>query len=775
MNEKNDENDITDENQKNALKSMTIKDILDNNHIQVPVIQREYVWGNNSEVVKQFLISIKEMCELKKDIKDIGINIGFLYSYKVSSSGSDTVFYLIDGQQRFTTIILLLWYCALNNESDWKDFQEKLHTENSLITFSYKVRASTEQFLIDLFKNQIEKDSGIIEKIKNQKWYYSSYETDPSIKAMLATIQEFINTNTSCITYSVILEHIQFWYYPIAEEKQSDAEELYITMNSRGEALTDSEQIKPLLFKNETSDADKQNEFGKQWDDMEEFFFSEYLKYKEHPEEQTSQNDNEFDIKSIDTAVNNIIIISYEIKEYKVADKLLPQELSKDIKLNDIFETFNNYKNILEDKILQDNYQQLSDCKNSIFSKTREKISLYSLEASLVLYGKNANSYNILRIIRIIKNCLAYNSNISNESFLNFLYYLKDNLKEDIYECLEEYWNNNKDNNKILAKEEYEKIQAIKKDELKMNALTAEYDLNRTEANRTEAIIKEAEQFAFFKGRIHFLYHDGKGNADWEHFEKKWKNAQLYFRVGNECVINDKYEKDKMLLRFFISNFNSRDKYASAVFDDSIDTWERYLYSRKYSIIYLEDIDNLLSNTIDINKKSLEPKDCFNDNKILEKDLTSDLLTKIDKGSTLRFYSSYYYLMPYNAKPDWKKYFVGIQRNRILSELFNEGKITSNQKIEDIPFFWGWYVDFQYSNHNYRWNIRSNEKKLDVYLMNDENDWLKKSNKKANSENGNDNYYCFSVDDNETIESFTNKLDGLIAAAVENSQTAQSQ
>ena len=131
--------------------------------------------------------------------------------------------------------------------------------------------------------------------------------------------------------------------------------------------------------------------------------------------------------------------------------------------------------------------------------------------------------------------------------------------------------------------------------------------------------------------------------------------------------------------------------------------------------------------------------------------------------------------MPYNAKPDWKKYFVGIQRNRILSELFKEKIITSSQKIEVIPFFWGWYVDFQYSNHNYRWNIRSNENKLDVYLMNDENDWLKKSNKKANSENDRDNYYCFSVDDNETIESFTNKLDGLIVAAVENSQTAQSQ
>src|SRR5574344_260372 len=745
MNEKTDET---------TLKCMTIKEILDNNHIQVPVIQREYVWGNNSEVVKQFLISIKEMCELNKDI-----NVGFLYSYKVSFYGSDTIFYLIDGQQRFTTIILLLWYCALGNESDWKDFQEKLHTEDSLITFSYKVRASTEQFLIDLFKNQIEKDSGIIEKIKNQKWDYSSYETDPSIKAMLATIQEFINPNTSCITCSYILKHIKFWYYPIAEEKQSDAEELYITMNSRGEALTDSEQIKPLLFKNETANADKQNEFGKQWDDIEAFFFSEYLKYKKYPEEQTSQTDNEFDIKSIDTAVNNIIIISYEIKEYKVADKLLPQELSKDIKLNDIFETFNNYKNLLEDKILKDNYSQLSDCKNSIFSKTREKISLYSLEASLVLYGNNANSYNILRIIRIIKNCLAYNSNISNESFLNFLHYLKDNLKEDIYECLEEYWNN-KDNNKILAKEEYEKIQAIKENKLNgLNVKTAENDLNRT-----ETIIKEAEQFAFFDGRIHFLYHDGEGTADWEHFEKKWKNAQLYFRDDK-----DKYEKDKMLLRFFISNFNTSNEYFNAVFDDSIDTWEKYLYSS----IYLGDVDYILRNTININ--SLEPKDCFNDNKNLEKDLTSNLLTKIVEGSYLRTYNSYYYLMPYNAKSDSKKYFVAIQRNRILSELFNEEKITSNQKIEDVPFFWGWYVDFKYSNHNYRWNIRGNENELDVYLMNDENDWLKKSHKKANSENDRDNYYCFSVDDNETIESFTNKMDGLIAAAVENSQTAQSQ
>ena len=81
-----------------------INDLLDNFKFVVPEIQREYVWGTpkNKRVLMQFLR------DLDYKLKQGNANIGFLYSYK-----SGTEHYLIDGQQRYTTILLLCYYLAV--------------------------------------------------------------------------------------------------------------------------------------------------------------------------------------------------------------------------------------------------------------------------------------------------------------------------------------------------------------------------------------------------------------------------------------------------------------------------------------------------------------------------------------------------------------------------------------------------------------------------------------------------------------------------------------
>ena len=73
--------------------------LLNNYSFVVPEIQREYVWGakKNNHVLIQFLNDLNE--KLAKG----DANIGVLYSYR---SGSEH--YLIDGQQRYTTMNLLL-------------------------------------------------------------------------------------------------------------------------------------------------------------------------------------------------------------------------------------------------------------------------------------------------------------------------------------------------------------------------------------------------------------------------------------------------------------------------------------------------------------------------------------------------------------------------------------------------------------------------------------------------------------------------------------------
>ena len=55
------------------MEALSVRDILSTQDIVIPEIQREYVWGNNKQLLEQFI----------RDITTAGtdINVGFLYSY----------------------------------------------------------------------------------------------------------------------------------------------------------------------------------------------------------------------------------------------------------------------------------------------------------------------------------------------------------------------------------------------------------------------------------------------------------------------------------------------------------------------------------------------------------------------------------------------------------------------------------------------------------------------------------------------------------------------
>ena len=93
------------------MNKLNIHSLLTDFSFVVPEIQREYVWGNktskNDYVLRQFLI------DLNDKVSNGETNIGFLYSYK---SGEEH--YLIDGQQRYTTLILLLHYITVKGNAN---------------------------------------------------------------------------------------------------------------------------------------------------------------------------------------------------------------------------------------------------------------------------------------------------------------------------------------------------------------------------------------------------------------------------------------------------------------------------------------------------------------------------------------------------------------------------------------------------------------------------------------------------------------------------------
>ena len=161
------------------IEQYTIKQLLERFTLFVPEIQRDYVWGdkvNFERVMKPFLQSLDENIQV-----DSVYNVGFLYSYKHTDNDN----YIIDGQQRFTSIILLLYVLSVIEDKS-SEFDKNLQTRLPTIRFSYNVRPQTETFLRRLFASR----ETIRASIVNQNWYMPNYDNDVTISSMINAVDK---------------------------------------------------------------------------------------------------------------------------------------------------------------------------------------------------------------------------------------------------------------------------------------------------------------------------------------------------------------------------------------------------------------------------------------------------------------------------------------------------------------------------------------------------------------------------------------------------------
>lgn len=466
------------------MNKQNIHSLLTDFSFVVPEIQREYVWGNktskNDYVLRQFLI------DLNDKVSNGETNIGFLYSYK---SGEEH--YLIDGQQRYTTLILLLHYITVKEKANSHEDYVSMHRiDKNISAFSYRVRSQTDSFLKNLLMS-----SAITSKmIKQQKWYKSIYEDDFTIHSMmdaLDVIDEIWNTLPN-LSIQTILNNIFFWYFDV--EKTSQGEELYITMNSRGEKLTDSEQIKPRLLNKITNVIEKES-FGKKWDNWEEFFFRDKIR-------------NGKPIEKIDSAMNNLIRLVLEIITFKEHSRINPIEDANLIELEDIERYMNAIISLSE----------LSDGKYCeeimrLYGDSEKDGNYCVLKALLteVLKGQT-NSDEYERVYQTISNHVTRNK-IKNLDFLQFLKEYID-YSGTFYDFI--LTSNAEVANKVFNGHELEKI-----------AICSEFnDIDKEKALWTE------QSSDFWKGEMKSLITWSKinGNFSFERFKHIRANFHKLFK-----------------------------------------------------------------------------------------------------------------------------------------------------------------------------------------------------------------------------------------------------
>lgn len=282
----------------NTTRRDTLKSFLTNQNtfqIIIPEIQRDYVW--KEENVLRLLNSIKENAEKESSLtqgvtddllsqlapslresvvreiekKKNFCNVGFIYAYH--DRELDGRFILIDGQQRITTLYLIL-LCLSVKENKSEYFKRHYFKDNSP-KVDYKVRDEAHDFIVNFIEYLLQ--SKDYSNIKDQYWYYSEYANDVTIQSILnnyGTIKSYISSNELSLQY--LEDNIEFWYFDTNQSMQG--EELYIYMNSRGEAVSPSESIKAELLKGKTEQ--EKHDWGEKWEKWQDLFWKNSKNYQ---------------------------------------------------------------------------------------------------------------------------------------------------------------------------------------------------------------------------------------------------------------------------------------------------------------------------------------------------------------------------------------------------------------------------------------------------------------------------------------------------------------
>lgn len=227
-------------------------ELLKEHNIVIPIIQRDYAQGrkDKEEIRDNFLNALFQSINT-----DTPIKLDFIYG-SVEDGDSQP----LDGQQRLTTLFLLHWYAAVKSQLLNKDIM------NVLKKFTYETRISSREFCNTLVLNpiQITKTIVLSSQIVDSAWFFLSWKKDPTIDAMLRTLNDihkyFFDIENLWEKLTSDANLISFYHIELEDIGLTD--DLYIKMNARGKLLSSFENFKASFQKRINDNKwDKEKEF----------------------------------------------------------------------------------------------------------------------------------------------------------------------------------------------------------------------------------------------------------------------------------------------------------------------------------------------------------------------------------------------------------------------------------------------------------------------------------------------------------------------------------
>ncbi|MEQ9311579.1 MAG: DUF262 domain-containing protein [Cytophagales bacterium] len=248
-------------------------DLINEHEIQIPIIQRDYAQGRKSqkEVRDNFLNALYYCLKNNNPIK-----LDFIYGSIV-----DQRFQPLDGQQRLTTLFLLHWYAATK-----EGLISNAEVTQILGRFTYETRISSREFCQVLVRESISiitQEQTLSESIIDKNWFFLSWKNDPTIDAMLRSINAIHEKFYEIDNLWNKLKSALIQFYFVELENMGLTDDLYIKMNARGKLLTPFENFKAGFQKrindeNWENGIDLKDRFGVKIDNDWTDFFWEYFR-----------------------------------------------------------------------------------------------------------------------------------------------------------------------------------------------------------------------------------------------------------------------------------------------------------------------------------------------------------------------------------------------------------------------------------------------------------------------------------------------------------------
>lgn len=218
-----------------------------------------------------------------------------------------------------------------------------------------------------------------------------------------------------------------------------------------------------------------------------------------------------------------------------------------------------------------------------------------------------------------------------------------------------------------------------------------------TDYQTWEEIIIDAENYAFFKGAIRFLFVNDEETDEvdkfinWGDFDFKLANVRKYF---DQEGIKPVYKKEAILLRALLSRIDIGENW----FGYYKGFWYISLLNKNYrrAIHYLLTTDQLA-----VNERCKE-------NWIKDSSLLHTLLESKDSWHILTDWKGYSVLTRYSYR--WSSAIsikeivvLNYLRNSLLNSL-NDIVISEDNKVDGTNYFYGWEISFTYKGKEFKWS-----------------------------------------------------------------------